>query len=53
MDTPDHSNFISALLSCCIYGAKIIEKHVTFNRNSYGADHKASISIKNFGKNGQ
>ena len=31
-------------------GAKIIEKHVTFNRNSYGADHKASISIKNFAK---
>ena len=29
-------------------GAKIIEKHVTFDTKSHGADHKASISVKDF-----
>ena len=44
----DHSNSILPCLVAASMGAKIIEKHVTLNRNSYGADHKASISIKNF-----
>ena len=33
-------------------GAKIIEKHVTFDTKSHGADHKASISVKDFYRNG-
>ena len=46
----DHSNLILPCLVAASMGAKIIEKHVTFNVNSPGADHKASISISDFSK---
>ena len=32
------------------YGAKIIEKHLTLNKNYSGPDHKASIQPKEFKK---
>ncbi len=44
----DHSNLILPCIVAVAMGAKVIEKHVTFNTNSPGADHKASISIKDF-----
>lgn len=44
----DHSNLILPCIVAVSMGAKIIEKHVTFNTNSPGADHKASISVKDF-----
>ena len=31
-------------------GAKIIEKHITFDRNLKGPDHKASSTIREFDK---
>lgn len=46
----DHSNLILPCLVASSMGSKIIEKHVTFNTNNPGADHKASISINNFSK---
>ena len=44
----DHSNLILPCIVAVAMGAKIIEKHVTFDTKSHGADHKASISVKDF-----
>ena len=44
----DHSNQILPCIVAVAMGAKIIEKHVTFDTKSHGADHKASISVKDF-----
>ena len=44
----DHSNLILPCVVAVAMGAKIIEKHVTFDTKSHGADHKASISVKDF-----
>ena len=35
------------VIRCCIR-AKIIEKHITLNRNLSGPDHKASLELKEF-----
>ena len=44
----DHT--ISGLASICAVsmGAKIIEKHVTINKNMIGPDHKSSCTIEEF-----
>ena len=46
----DHSqtNFTSVI--AVTYGAKIIEKHITLNKNLKGPDHKASMEPKEFKK---
>ena len=46
----DHSLGIEAPVIAVAYGAKIIEKHITLNRNYSGPDHKASIEPKEFKK---
>ena len=46
----DHYPGIEACIISSILGAKIIEKHVTFNRNASGADHKSSCTISEFKK---
>ena len=42
----DRSTFIPAL--AVAYGAVIIEKHITYNSNAIGPDHKASLEPNNF-----
>ena len=42
----DHTEGIEAVLAAVAMGAKIIEKHITLNRNLPGPDHKASITKK-------
>ena len=42
----DHTEGIEASLAAVALGAKIIEKHFTFNKNLSGPDHKASITPK-------
>ncbi len=44
----DHSLGIEAPVIAVAYGAKIIEKHLTLNKNYSGPDHKASIEPKEF-----
>ncbi len=46
----DHSLGIEAPVIAVAYGAKIIEKHLTLNKNYYGPDHKASIEPQEFKK---
>lgn len=46
----DHSLGIEAAIVAVAYGAKIIEKHLTLNKNYSGPDHKASIEPKEFKK---
>ena len=41
----DHSMGINASLAAIALGAKIIEKHFTFDKNAKGPDHKASITF--------
>lgn len=44
----DHSkNNLSAVIAVAL-GAKIIEKHVTFNNNLDGPDHLASLNVEDF-----
>ena len=40
----DHTEGIEASLGAAALGAKIIEKHITLNKNLSGPDHKASIT---------
>ena len=40
----DHTNGILVPLMAVSLGAVVIEKHFTLNRNSYGPDHKASLT---------
>lgn len=45
------SDHTLSLISPCIavaMGAKVIEKHVTFDKNAKGPDHKSSLSINQF-----
>ena len=42
----DHTEGIEAVLAAVAMGAKIIEKHITLNKNLPGPDHKASITKK-------
>lgn len=44
----DHTLGIEASLAAVAYGAKIIEKHFTLDKNLNGPDHKASLDPKNF-----
>ena len=39
----DHSEGIIASIVACSFGASIIEKHFTLDRNMKGPDHKASL----------
>ena len=42
----DHTQGIEASLAAVAMGAKVIEKHITLNKNLPGPDHKASITKK-------
>lgn len=44
----DHSNLIDTSVAAIHYGAKIIEKHFTFDRKRPGYDHKISLSFDDF-----
>ena len=44
----DHTEGIDIALSAVSMGAKIIEKHITLDKNLNGPDHKASIEPKQF-----
>ena len=44
----DHSIGITAPIIAASMGASIIEKHITFDKNADGPDHKASIDIDEF-----
>lgn len=46
----DHSLGIEAAIVAVAYGAKIIEKHLTLNKNYSGPDHNASIEPNEFKK---
>lgn len=46
----DHSTGITAPIIAASLGASIIEKHITFDKNADGPDHKASIDINEFKK---
>ena len=46
LDTQDHTEGIEASVVAAALGAKIIEKHITINKNLPGPDHKASITEK-------
>ena len=46
----DHTEGIEASLAATALGAKIIEKHITLNKNLPGPDHKASIDPKELKK---
>ena len=46
----DHSVGITAPIIAASMGASIIEKHITFDKNADGPDHKASIDIGEFRK---
>ncbi len=44
----DHSPGFTAPVAAAALGATIIEKHVTFNKNLKGPDHKSSLTINEF-----
>ena len=44
----DHTLGFEVSLAAVSLGAKIIEKHITLNRNLSGPDHKASLEPKEF-----
>lgn len=44
----DHTGGITVALAAAALGATVIEKHVTFDRNAKGPDHKASITPREF-----
>jgi N,N'-diacetyllegionaminate synthase len=44
----DHSMGTHISTAAVALGAVIIEKHITFNKNDKGPDHKASLDIKEF-----
>lgn len=46
----DHTNGISIPIAAVSLGAKIIEKHLTLNKNMKGPDHKASLNPIEFKK---
>ncbi len=46
----DHTNGFEVPIAAVSLGAECIEKHITFNRNMSGPDHKASMNIKDFEK---
>jgi len=46
----DHSLGIEVPIAAAALGAKVIEKHLTLDKNFPGPDHRASIEIKEFKK---
>ena len=40
----DHTEGIESSLAATVFGASIIEKHITLDKNLHGPDHKASIN---------
>lgn len=44
----DHSDGNEAAIAAVALGAKVIEKHLTLDRNMSGPDHKASLNVKEF-----
>ena len=46
----DHSDGIEVSIAAVALGAKVIEKHITLDRNQDGPDHLASIEPKDFKK---
>ena len=44
----DHTIGFEVPIAAVAKGASIIEKHITFNVNGRGPDHKASMSFKDF-----
>ena len=46
----DHSVGIEVPIAAVAMGARIIEKHVTLNKNLIGPDHRASIDFKELSK---
>ncbi len=46
----DHTSGINISVAAVALGAKIIEKHITLNKNLKGPDHKASMEPKEFKK---
>ena len=46
----DHTLGIEIALASVSLGAKIIEKHITLDKNQNGPDHKASLEPKEFAK---
>lgn len=44
----DHTEGIESAMIAVALGASVIEKHVTFDKNWKGADHKASATIEEF-----
>ena len=46
----DHSPGITVPMGAIALGAKIIEKHVTFDRNLKGPDHPYALTVEEFGQ---
>ena len=46
----DHTKGFEVPIAAVVKGASIIEKHITFNQNQKGPDHKASMNIHDFSK---
>ena len=46
----DHTSGIDAAPIASILGAKVIEKHVTYNKSAVGPDHRASITTNELKK---
>ncbi len=46
----DHTTSIDIAGYSIFLGSKIVEKHVTFDRNDIGPDHKTSLEIEEFSK---
>jgi len=44
----DHSAIIETPVAAVAIGAKIVEKHITINKNSDGPDHSSSLNVKEF-----
>lgn len=44
----DHTNGNEAAIAAVALGATVIEKHVTFDKNAEGPDHKASSTVEEF-----
>lgn len=46
----DHSGNIAIPIAAAALGAKIIECHITFDRNQPGPDHRSSLTVREFRK---
>lgn len=44
----DHTSSIIVPIAAVVLGATVIEKHLTFDRNAEGPDHKSSITPREF-----